>query len=428
MGKIANKAKKLRLSAAKFLKIVPERQKKIENAGAGDVKPLRDYKPNALAAELHPQVQYVKITDVRQLAPDVKLIRLSPDKDKNCFRLAPFAPGQCVSVEVVIEGVSHERPYSVSSSPLEGYYEIIVKREPEGLVSGFIHDNWSVGTEARVSGPFGEFSYNPLRDARHVIGVAGGIGITPMRSMIKAIRDGFSDHTLTLLYGVRTEEDIVLRDELDEAAGTPGISVVYVLSGDRSRSDLPGTAESPDRKDGFERGFIDAELIRKYAPENEPYSVFAAGPDAMYRFLDGELPKLSLRKKFIRFDFRGEPADPEKYSEYQAAREEQGCAQNPGIFRITVRQGGNIFAAECPHNVTIMKALEYAGMIIPSRCRSGECGYCHTRVISGKYFTAPDRDGRRKADTIYNYVHPCVTFPLSDMEIELGGGTRGSGK
>ncbi|MBP5311296.1 MAG: (2Fe-2S)-binding protein [Clostridia bacterium] len=68
---------------------------------------------------------------------------------------------------------------------------------------------------------------------------------------------------------------------------------------------------------------------------------------------------------------------------------------------------------------TLMKAIERSGIDIPSKCMSGACGFCHTKVISGDYYIPVSRDGRREADKIYNYIHPCCTFPRSDMEILL---------
>lgn len=56
---------------------------------------------------------------------------------------------------------------------------------------------------------------------------------------------------------------------------------------------------------------------------------------------------------------------------------------------------------------------------MPSRCRSGECGWCHSRLISGKVYIPKALDGRRLADEKYGYIHPCCTFPISDIAIEV---------
>ena len=398
MGKISSKAKKLRLNAARFLKIIPERTKKIESADANNVKALNDYRPNSIASLIHPEKQYVIVSEVIKISESAKLFKLIPDKDMGTTRLAPFKAGSCISVEVVIGGQKYLRPYSVSSSPLEGYYEIIVKKTQGGTVSAYLNDTVKVGDELTVSGPFGEFTYNPLRDAKTVIGIAGGVGITPFRSYLKAIADGAEDFNMILLYGIQSTGDIVLKDELDKLALHDNIKIVYVMSGD---------GNAPD---GFEKGYITAELIQKYAPEGD-YSVFACGPDVMYRHLDGELKKLNLRRKFIRFDYRGEPQNPEAEADYFPAADK--------TYSILVRERGVVSKITCAANETILKALEKAGIYVPSRCMSGACGYCRTKLIAGEYYMPNNRDGRREADRMFGYIHPCSTFPRSDMEIML---------
>jgi len=49
----------------------------------------------------------------------------------------------------------------------------------------------------------------------------------------------------------------------------------------------------------------------------------------------------------------------------------------------------------------------------------GHCGMCHSRLISGEYYMPETMDGRREADRKFGWIHPCCTYPLSDMEIEV---------
>jgi ferredoxin len=64
-------------------------------------------------------------------------------------------------------------------------------------------------------------------------------------------------------------------------------------------------------------------------------------------------------------------------------------------------------------------ALERAGIRIETGCRSGECGFCRTKVLSGNYFVCPEGDGRREADKDFGYVHACAAYPTSDMKIKI---------
>ena len=101
--------------------------------------------------------------------------------------------------------------------------------EEDGFVSPFIQDQWQVGDEIAISGPQGHLYYEPIRDEKKVLALAGGSGITPFMGMAYAIRDGYEDFDLTILYGSRKEEDILYRKELDavaaacDAAGDTGM-------------------------------------------------------------------------------------------------------------------------------------------------------------------------------------------------------------
>ncbi|MBQ8178058.1 MAG: iron-sulfur cluster-binding domain-containing protein, partial [Clostridia bacterium] len=293
------------------------------------------------------------------------------------------------------------RPYSISSSPknaLEGYYQLTVKRVEGGLASEYILDNWAEGTKVSTSAPQGTFTYERLRDAKVVIGVAGGSGITPFRSLAKAIIDGDEDCSLILLYGSRTKEDILFLDEFNELmAKSDKFKLVNVLSA--------------GEMDGAESGFITAELIKKYAPTGN-YSIFLCGPQAMYNFVDKEIETLGLRKKFIRHELFGEYRNPENESDYP--QEAVGKT-----FKLKVVMAGSVREVECNANETMLNAMERGGVLAPANCRSGECGWCHSRLVSGEVYVPKRGDGRRLADLQFGYVHPCMTFPLSDVEIDV---------
>lgn len=386
------------LDPTKFTQLVPMRKDAVAAAPAKALP--KDYAVNALARVLHPRRQYLTVTAVTELGKDCKRYRLKPDPVRGTDACAYFAAGQYLTVFLNIEGMPVNRAYSISSSPkeaLKGFYDLTVKCVEGGLVSRYILDTWEAGTPVEVSAPEGDFDYVPLRDAPHVIAVAGGSGITPFLSFAKAIVDGDEDFSMTLLYGSRTADAILYREEFDRlAAATDKLKVVHVLS--------------HEERDGYEHGFVTAELIQKYAPA-EPYSVFLCGPQQMYRFVDGELEKLGLERKYIRHELFGEFHDPKREPDYPAGA--------PETVQITVTIRGETRTVSGSANDSILQTLERSGIAVPSRCRSGECGWCHSRLISGKVYVPKSVDGYRLADHKFGYVHPCCTFPLSDIEIDV---------
>ena len=74
---------------------------------------------------------------------------------------------------------------------------------------------------------------------------------------------------------------------------------------------------------------------------------------------------------------------------------------------------------EAKADESMMTALERNGIAIPARCRGGECGFCNSLLVKGDVFYRPDAEYRRIGDLRFNHIHPCVTYPLSDAEIEI---------
>lgn len=389
-----------KLNPMDFTKMTPTRQAKIEAAPVTPVRALDSYLPNQIADALHPKVQHLKVARIEEEASNCKRYYLVPNEEKGTKALAWFSAGQYLSITLKIGNMVLTRPYSLASSPkeaLEGTYLLTIQKVENGLASQFIHDNWQVGTEVTASAPLGNFTYEPLRDAKTVVGVVGGSSITPFVSLAKAIADGDEDCNLILLYGSRTLEDTMFQQDLtDLAASCSRIQLVNIFS--------------DEQREGYEHGFITAELIKKYAPEGE-FSLFVCGPQVMRKFVDKEIETLGLRKKFIRNELFGEYFGPAKEADYP-----ENVAP---AFKVTVRIAGNEQTITAPSDVSLLRSLEAAGIAAPSHCRSGECGWCHSKLVSGEVYTPKSVDGRREADYLYGYIHPCCSFPLSDLIIEV---------
>ena len=356
---------------------------------------------NEKAKLRHPEKQSVVVSEIRQNGPDAKTIVL---KTEDGTALAPYRAGQYVSVSVPIGNTVTTRSYSLCGSPAwakRGEYNITVKRDDAGFVSPWIQDNWQVGQRITISGPQGHLYYERIRDAKKVVALAGGSGITPFMGMAYALRDGLEDFDLTILFGSRTEDAIIYKKELDEVcAACDKVHVIQVLS--------------DEEKPGYEHGFITAELIKKYG--GEEYSIFMCGPQAMYNFLDNEIAKLGLRRKFVRREMFGMIKDPWNQPDYPA--EIRGKT-----FNLKIVQCGREYNVPVSADEPIIVAAERAGIAVPSRCRSGECGWCRSKLVSGKVYIPEKTDGRRRADVEFNYIHPCSSFAMSDIVLEVPNST-----
>ena len=389
-----------KLNMMDFTTLIPVRESKIEAAKAQKLPENDTYKANQIANALHPDVQNLIVSDVVELNADTRLYTLTPDSESGTQELAYFSAGQYLSISVKIGSAITARPYSICSAPseaLNGVYKILVKKAKDGFVSDYIISNWEKGTKVKASAPEGTFTFEPLRDEKNVIGIAGGSGISVFYSMAKAIQNGDEDFSLTIIYGSRTEKDILLKNELDELAEhCKKVKIVYVLSDEDSAS--------------FEHGFITADLIQKYKPDDS-YSVFVCGPKEMYDFEKHELKMLGLKPKCIRFELSGLYKDPEKYMSFPKEKE--------GSYSLKICTADGEKTVVCTSKETLLVALERSGIETPSRCRSGECGWCRLRLVKGEVFIPEENDGRRLADIQFGYIHPCVSYPLSDITLEL---------
>ena len=389
------------LKATRFLSMLKDRQARFES-GKAELIEIED-NAMALAKALHPKRQYLKIAKVTKRGEDCKSFTLVPDTEKGTTSLAYFGAGKYLTVFETIEGMPITRAYSISSSPkdsLEGKYVLTIKLVEGGLMSRYIFDTWTEGRSVEVSAPAGNFEYQELRDAKKVICLAGGSGITPFVSMANAIKDGDEDFEMTLLYGSRNYDNILFREELDALQKEcDKVKVVHVLSDEKKA------------KKGTEKGFITAELIKKYAPENEEYSIFICGPQQMYDFLDSELEKLGKEKKYIRHEMFGEFHNPASQSDYPA--------NVPDEVKITVTIQDETYTVTGKTGDSVMQTLEKNKISVPARCRSGECGFCHSHLLSGKVYVPEALEYRRLADYKFGCIHPCCSFPLTDLEINV---------
>lgn len=383
-----------------FFNIIPKRRKIIE--AAKDEFPRYEYNANVLAKAYHPAIQHVIVSDVRDMS-DAKVYTLVPDTDAGTTTLAPFRAGQYVSVSLHIGESVLTRPYSLCGSPadaLAGTYAIAVKSVENGFAADYIHGNWKKGVKLDISGPAGLFYYEGLRDEKTVIGIAAGSGIAPFLSMARAIAAGTEDFSLTLLYSSRRADGILFREELDAlTAGCDKIKVAYVLT--------------RERREGYENGYITADLIRKYAPENGNYSVFVCGPQRLYDAVRNETDKLGLNRRRVRFD---------AYGEYRLSDRDADAVRDTKdkTFRATVvTSDGEAHTIDARGDEPLLVAFERAGLNAPAKCRSGECGWCRARLVSGDVYAPELTERRREYDRTAGYIHPCCAFPTSDCTVSI---------
>lgn len=371
----------------KFHELEKERNKIIKDSSSNNLE--TNFPVNELATKLHPKVQHVKIAKIIEENEETKTFVLEPDQETKTKKLAFFRPGQYISIEVPIGESIYKRPYTLSSSPKKIYenkYTITIKRVPYGKVSNYFLDYVEIGDKFNISAPTGNFYYSSLRDAHHIIGIAGGRGITPFMSMAEAIQDGTMDCKLTILYGVKSKSDIIFRERLEEITSkTDKVKLAYVMVVDDDTE--------------FASSFIDKELLDKYIEEES--SFFVCGPISIYERMNEVLKEYNIPVKYIRHDAF--------LSEMDIYKEED--------YNVKILTHNEEISIKCNGRETLLEAMEKNGVIAPSRCHVGECGFCRSKLISGKVKTFDDTI--RVGDKNFNYIHPCSSYPESDIVLKL---------
>lgn len=370
----------------RFKKLVPTRRQMLAQ---GDNKPLpQEYRTNTLAKKLHPGYMQVELVAARPLTPTIRELTFKRvDADEFPF----FRAGQYASIQIKIGDSLVSRPYSIVSTPEQALEnKLVLAVENAGFVSGYLNEKANVGDRFVMTEPSGEFHYETLRDSKQIVCIAGGSGITPFMSMAGSLADGDESYSMLLFYGARTAAQLAYKAELDALAQRyKDFKVVYVLSDE----------EQP----GCEKGFVSAELMKKYTSLTD-CTFFLCGPAAMYDFVAKELASLNLPKKAVH-------------------RDAACCGDLPmeqaGEFKLTVHMRDDVYVIPAKANETLLVAMERAGLNAPNKCRAGGCGFCHSKWLSGSYRVADGRDGRREADRKFGFIHPCVTYPLEDLEIDV---------
>jgi predicted ferric reductase len=181
--------------------------------------------------------------------------------------------------------VSESHPFTISSSPTRDELSISVKSV--GDFTSTIR-NTSTSDLAYIDKPYGVFSFLNY-DAKNLVFIAGGIGITPFISMLRYIYDSKLDKNITLIWGNKSFADIAFKDELEKMGSEmPSLKVIYIMSG---QQDWQG-----------EKGYVDAEKIKKYISDFNVTQFFVCGPPVMMNGVIKALKQLGISKKYIHFE------------------------------------------------------------------------------------------------------------------------------
>ncbi|RJR39668.1 MAG: FAD-dependent oxidoreductase [Desulfobacteraceae bacterium] len=360
---------------------------------AGELTGAGLRREKALMTTLHPGRIKLKVLETIEETSSCRTLRLEPVEGN----LPLFKAGQFINLFVLVDGIATSRPYTISSPPGRSYYDITVRRKPDGFVSHYLLDRVKAGDVLTATEPAGVFLSNTLVNRTDMVFLAGGSGITPFASFLRQAVENRPAFAVQLIYGSRSPEDVIFQEELTEMQRrNPAVKVDLVIS------------DPPAGWKGH-KGFIDAELIHSLVGSTEGKTFFVAGPPEMHRLVDHALKTLKVPARRIKKEPFGPSADVtlEKGWPGISKRDEFKCMED---------RTGKTFTAAAGDPLIV--SMEKAGIVVPAQCRVGRCSACRTRLISGDVFI-PAYDARRWADARAGYIHPCVSYPIGNLHIKL---------
>ena len=316
-----------------------------------------------------------------------------------------FAPGQFLPVRVRVDGKPYVRCYSVSSSPeTRGYLEISVRRQ--GVVSTMLHATLRTGASLVIGRPAGTFVY-PAGDDRPIVLIAGGIGITPLLSMLRHAVASEPSRPITLLYSARAETDLAFLGELRLLAQRhPQVRIGLTLT-------------RPAKATRCRTGRIDRAMVQQYVA-HPAHSIFCiCGPaqmiaDATTLLRELGVPPGQIRSEHFELAVAATALNADPIATAADSSRATGAHADGDVYTVTFALSGR--TATGPSSQTLLEIAESEGIAVASSCRAGVCQACRTRICEGQVDCRSDV--LDPDDRAAGYVLPCVSWAVSDCVME----------
>jgi ferredoxin-NADP reductase/Fe-S-cluster-containing hydrogenase component 2 len=333
------------------------------------------------------------LTDVADATHNVKTFRFRPrDGGQIPF---DYLPGQFLTLHVAPGGILTRRSYTIASTPTwREWIEITVKREDHGLVSRWLHDELKVGDQIETEAPNGTFCFTGT-EAESVVLIGGGVGITPMMSVVRYLTDTRWTGTVHLILSFRSPRDFIFRNELGELqARNENLSLTVTMSQPQGE---PWSGAV---------GRVDAALLVAAVPEIPKRRVHLCGPPSMMEAIKGVLAELGVPEPQIKTEAFGTvKRDPSA----------NGAASTQIAGRVVFQASDTI--APVSAGATILDAADAAGVFIDNACRSGTCASCRVKLVSGRVTMAVE-DALTAQDKAEGYILACQAMIHGDVKVD----------
>lgn len=321
-----------------------------------------------------------RIERIIQETPDTKTFVLKPAN-----RWKGFKAGQHVNICTEIDGIRHNRTFSLSSSPLmwkeQGLVTLTIKRLSGGLVTNWLHDHLKPGAALGIGDAFGDFLI-PAQ-AQPVLFIAGGSGITPILSQLETMANEDFRAPVTLLYYVRSSSDVIAREKLEAvAARYPALSLKIIASND---------GKTP-------RHLSEQDL--ESVPGLKARQVYLCGPKGLMDLASEFLHKRGLSEDNIHSTF------------FSTTTVDLGNQTLGGVVQFAKSD----VEVSSEGDANLLDIAEAAGLSPRHGCRMGICHQCSCRKTSG---TVINRLTGQASSPGEEDVQLCISVPKGPVSIHV---------
>lgn len=381
-------------------------------AQSGAQKSVISYKPAepvVPTAKTEPPTQrpwtgILRVKAIFDETPNVKTFRLmEPNLGPIPFT---FLPGQYATLTSEINGEKVRRSYTISSSPTQrDYIELAVKREQYGRESRHLHDHTTPGDLLEVTAPAGKFFFTG-KEANGIVLIAGGVGITPMMSVLRYLTDRSYPKDVHLLYAVNSPADIIFREECDYLARRhPNVSVdIIVLKTDGTPWAGPV-------------GLITSDFIMKKVPDIVQHQmIHLCGPPLMMDAVKSALLELRVPPEYVMT----ENFAPPKGGPVPNVKPTMGPTDKapiPPSAHATITFSKSNKSGRLEPDETVLEAAEAIGVFIDFECRVGTCGRCKVPLLEGSV-TMEVEDSLSADEKASGIILACQAKSPNDLVVE----------
>ncbi len=324
--------------------------------------------------------------------------------------LPPFKPGQYLTFRFDIPGRAKPliRCYSVSDAPHAEHYRITVKRipappdapdAPSGLGSSYLHDMVAPGHLVDVMAPTGHFFLDNTTD-RPAVMIAGGIGLTPLLSMVNATIQEARGREIHMYYGVRHQSEEVMADHLRALDQEHQNFRLTIAHSDPPETEKQGT-------DYHHHGRVTVDLLRETLPSNN-FDFYICGPSAMMSQIIADLREWDVPEERVHFEAFGAA------SVQQVVAGADGAASEGPKELSVVFERSKKSLTWTPQIGTILDLAERNNVAIDYGCRAGNCGTCITAVRSGEVTYLSEPGAEVESGTCLT----CIAIPKATLVLD----------